>query len=62
MVALDAKMEGVCPSNAISVKSEDKKAVIDTGKCFQCTNCSQICPSDTIHYSRNKRKDIYVNI
>ena len=57
------KCEGVCPSNAISVKSEDKKAVIDTGKCFQCTNCSQICPSDTIHYSRNKKgKTSTVNI
>lgn len=44
--------EGVCPSDAIAVKKEDKKAEVNTALCLQCTNCQQICPKDAIHYSR----------
>ena len=44
--------EKVCPSEAIEVKSTDKKAEIKTSICLQCTNCQQICPKDAIHYSK----------
>lgn len=44
--------EDVCPADAIVVKSEDKKAEINTAFCLQCTNCQQICPKDAIHYSK----------
>ena len=42
--------ERVCPSDAIAVKSEDKKAAIETSLCLQCTSCQQVCPKDAIHY------------
>ena len=44
--------EKVCPSEAIEVKSTDKKAEIETSICLQCTNCQQVCPKDAIHYSK----------
>ena len=44
--------EKVCPSDAIEVKSTDKKAKIETSICLQCTNCQQVCPKDAIHYSK----------
>ncbi len=44
--------EKVCLSNAIVVSSEDKKAVINTTLCHQCTNCRQVCPKSAIHYSK----------
>lgn len=44
--------EKVCPSNAIEVKSTDKKAEIETSICLQCTNCQQVCLKDAIHYSK----------
>lgn len=43
--------EGDCPSDAIRVK-EDKKALINTALCHQCTNCQQICPKKAIAYSK----------
>lgn len=46
--------EKVCPTEAIEVKSVDKKAEINTSLCLQCTNCQQVCPKDTIHYSKSK--------
>lgn len=45
--------EKVCPSEAIVVKTVDKKAEIETSLCLQCTNCQQVCPKDTIHYSKS---------
>jgi ferredoxin-type protein NapH len=44
--------EKVCPSEAIEVKSTDKKAEIEASICLQCTNCQQVCPKDAIHYSK----------
>ena len=44
--------EKACPSNAIVVSSEDKKAAINIALCHQCSNCSQVCPKDAIHYSK----------
>ena len=46
--------EKVCPSDAISVNSEDKKAEINTALCLQCSNCQQICPKAAIHYSKQR--------
>ena len=43
--------EKACPSNAIVVSSEDKKAVINTALCHHCIKCQQVCPKDEIHYS-----------
>ena len=42
-----------CPSHAIVVSPEDKKADINTALCFQCTNCQQVCPKNAIHYGKN---------
>lgn len=42
-----------CPSHAIVVSSEDKKAAINTALCLQCTNCRQVCPKSAIHYGKN---------
>ena len=46
--------EKVCPSNAIAVKSVNKKADIETSLCLQCTSCQQVCPKDAIHYSKQQ--------
>lgn len=42
--------EKVCPSAAIVVRPDDKKAVIDTSVCHQCINCRQVCPTKAISY------------
>lgn len=47
--------EKVCPSDAVAVRGEDKKAVIDAALCLQCSSCSQVCPKNTIHYTGGKR-------
>jgi len=46
------KCEKVCPSSAIMVKVDNKKAEISTKLCHQCTNCSEICPVSSIKYSK----------
>ena len=44
--------EKVCPSDAIAVKPENKRADIETSLCLQCTSCREVCPKDAIHYSK----------
>ncbi len=44
--------EKVCPSDAILVSGENKKADINAALCHQCTNCQQVCPKSAIHYSK----------
>ena len=46
--------EKACPSKAIIVSSEDKKAVIKTALCQQCTNCRQVCPKNAINYGKHR--------
>ncbi len=46
--------EKECPSHAIVVSNENKKAVINTAFCHQCTNCRLVCPKNAIHYSKNR--------
>ncbi|MDD4774705.1 MAG: 4Fe-4S binding protein [Eubacteriales bacterium] len=43
-----------CPSRAVVVSAEDKKADINTALCLQCTNCQQVCPKNAISYGKNK--------
>lgn len=47
------KCEAVCPSLSINV-GENKKAVITTEMCHQCTNCADVCPTDAILYKKIK--------
>lgn len=42
--------EKVCPTEAIMIQNEDKKAAINRTLCLQCTNCQQACPKGAIHY------------
>ncbi|MDD4089527.1 MAG: 4Fe-4S binding protein [Tissierellia bacterium] len=42
--------EKSCPSEAIRVMAENKKAVITASLCHQCENCQEVCPKDSIHY------------
>lgn len=46
--------ERVCPSNAVLVSHEDKKAAVSTSLCHQCTKCQSVCPKSAIHYCRVK--------
>ena len=46
------KCENACPSDAIAVRDEDKKAYINKGLCHQCTDCANICPVSAIHYTK----------
>jgi len=42
--------EKVCPSDAITVGGDNKKAAIETALCHQCTSCAKVCPAGAIHY------------
>lgn len=45
--------EKVCPSDAIFVEDERKKAVINRGLCHQCPSCQEVCPTKAINYSQS---------
>lgn len=44
------KCETVCPSRAIEVDANIKKAYVDSSICHQCQACTGVCPVDAIAY------------
>jgi len=42
----------VCPSGAVSIRPETKRALIDAAHCHQCNECADICPKDAIAYRK----------
>lgn len=42
------KCETVCPSKAIKVNSETKKARVNPSICHQCKECKAVCPTKAI--------------
>ena len=44
------KCETVCPSRAIEVDANIKKASVDSSICHQCQACTGVCPVDAIAY------------
>lgn len=44
------KCKKVCPSKAIIVDGENKKAHVEQSICHQCYSCIAVCPKDAIHY------------
>jgi len=42
--------ETVCPSGAVIVSKQTKKANINPELCHQCFNCQQVCPESAIIY------------
>ncbi|HBN85779.1 MAG TPA: hypothetical protein DDZ89_18280 [Clostridiales bacterium] len=48
------KCEKVCPTQAIVVQAEDKKAAIDKPICLQCNECQLVCPKKAIPYGNLK--------
>ena len=53
--------ERVCPSNAIAVDPQIKKANITPALCHQCHECQQVCPKDAINYNLNKNQLVAVS-
>ena len=49
--------EKTCPSEAIKVTTDNKKATINTSLCHQCSNCQQVCPKSAIHYTKTIKKE-----
>ena len=47
--------EKACPSDAIKVSSETKKATITPNICHQCTNCKDVCLKGSILYNNAKQ-------
>lgn len=54
--------ETVCPSKAVIVSEQDKKAKINPSLCYQCFNCQLICPKDAINYGNKKGEKNNENI
>lgn len=53
--------EKSCPSEAIKVITDNKKATINTSLCHQCSNCQKVCPKNAIHYiTTNKKTEISI--
>ncbi|MEA3422324.1 MAG: 4Fe-4S binding protein [Bacillota bacterium] len=48
--------EKACPSRAIVVSTEDKKAKIEPNLCHQCLSCTIVCPKGAIDYGKIKKK------
>jgi ferredoxin-type protein NapH len=46
------KCEKVCPSLAIMVDKNTRKANIDRSLCHQCQECTSVCPTHTISYQK----------
>ena len=46
------KCEAVCPSRAIKVAMDIKKASVDSSICHQCQACTEVCPVDAIAYQQ----------
>lgn len=47
------KCEKVCPSGAIQVNTNTRKASVDPSICHQCTdNCAGVCPVNAIAYKK----------
>lgn len=46
------KCEKVCPSLAIKVGKDSRKALIDRSLCHQCQACTSVCPTHTISYQK----------
>lgn len=46
------KCEKVCPSLAVTVDRQSRKASIDTALCHQCQSCTRVCPTYTIRYQK----------
>lgn len=44
--------ESVCPSEAVIVSKQNKKADINSLLCHQCFNCQLICPENAISYGK----------
>ncbi|MGI6298550.1 MAG: 4Fe-4S binding protein [Saccharofermentanales bacterium] len=52
------KCEKPCPTGAILVNPETKKATINTADCLQCTNCQQVCPTKAISYRKESARPL----
>lgn len=48
------KCEGVCPTQAIVIQREDKKATINKPTCLQCNECQLVCLTKAIPYGHIK--------
>jgi polyferredoxin len=44
--------ENACPSGAITVNPENRKATVNTALCHQCTECQAVCNKNAIMYRR----------
>lgn len=49
--------ETTCPSKAIVLSAQNKKAAINTKLCHQCENYTLICPKNAIDYGRVNKND-----
>lgn len=50
--------EKACPSQAIVVLPQNKKAEINSKLCHQCYTCELVCPKDAIDYGKKIRYEV----